>query len=303
MYFVIQDGTIEPAQEQEWLKSQSSISVFSTKEWEEQVEFRNDYHLNQPFEQIHFCKIEIHADYLFGTVRLPGHNKAGYIYGFAFYILPGCIAFIDDTSLVTSGIAKLSDTKKRREYSLEKFLYDLLISFVENDLRELDRLEHSLTILEEQILAGHFDKFNQSMIAIKKEVSRRYRFYSQLADLGEDLSENEIDFFGRDEIATFRLFSERVSRLQSEAQVLREYAMQVQDIYQSEISIRQNEVMKVLTLVTTIFLPLTLLVGWYGMNFVSMPEITWKYGYLFVAILAVCIIAFCIWIFKHKKLM
>ena len=59
--------------------------------------------------------------------------------------------------------------------------------------------------------------------------------------------------------------------------------------------------MKVLTIVTTIFLPLSLLAGWYGMNFAYMPELSWKYGYLFVIALSLGIIAFCLILFKKKK--
>ena len=68
-------------------------------------------------------------------------------------------------------------------------------------------------------------------------------------------------------------------RLREESQLLRESCTQVQSLFQSEIDIRQNRIMQILTIVTTIFLPLTLLVGWYGMNFSGMPELHWKYGY------------------------
>ena len=77
--------------------------------------------------------------------------------------------------------------------------------------------------------------------------------------------------------------------------------MQVQDVYQSEIGIRQNDVMKVLTIVTTVFLPLTLIAGWYGMNFAHMPELAWKYGYPVVILVSVLIVAVSLYIFKKKK--
>ena len=89
--------------------------------------------------------------------------------------------------------------------------------------------------------------------------------------------------------------------MKQEAQSLREYAMQVQDVYQSEISIHQNNVMKFLTVVTTIFLPLTLIAGWYGMNFYNMPELGWKYGYPVVSGISLVIVAICLWFFKKKK--
>ena len=83
--------------------------------------------------------------------------------------------------------------------------------------------------------------------------------------------------------------------------MLREYGVQIQELFQAEIDIRQNRIMKILTIVTTLFLPLTLVTGWYGMNFTYMPELTWKYGYLAVTIMSVAVVLVCIWIMKKKK--
>ena len=77
--------------------------------------------------------------------------------------------------------------------------------------------------------------------------------------------------------------------------------MEIWEIYQSQISIRQNDIMKILTIVTTIFLPLSLLAGWYGMNFEYMPELHWRYGYVGVIILSVGIVTFSMFLFRKKN--
>ena len=59
--------------------------------------------------------------------------------------------------------------------------------------------------------------------------------------------------------------------------------------------------MKIFTIITTIFFPLTIIVGWYGMNFANMPELTWKYGYLYVTALSVFVVILLIIIGKKKK--
>lgn len=61
--------------------------------------------------------------------------------------------------------------------------------------------------------------------------------------------------------------------------------------------------MKILTIVTTIFLPLSLLAGWYGMNFTGMPELTWKYGYPAVIAVSILVVAVCLWIMKKEKIL
>jgi len=301
MYFVIQNGTIEEADNKTWTESQDAISVFTSIEWQEQSEFRNENNLNQIQEKIHFCKLESFSEFLFGTMSIPVKKNYTKHINFAFYVLEGKIIFIDDTKTVKSIIKKISEYKRKREYSMERFFFDFLVSFIEDDLHYLEMFEREISKVEEGILNANYQDFNYKMLSIKKEISRLYRYYSQLTALGESLSENEMDFFGKDEVATFRVFTERASRLQFEAQLLREYAMQVQEVYQSEISIRQNDVMKVLTIVTMIFLPLTLIVGWFGMNFEYMPELSWKYSYPVVMIFCVFVVVLCLWIFKKKK--
>ena len=83
--------------------------------------------------------------------------------------------------------------------------------------------------------------------------------------------------------------------------MLREYGMQIRELFQAEIDIRQNRIMKILTIVTTIFLPLTLVAGWYGMNFVHMPALTWQYGYPAVIVVSVAVVLVCLWVMKKKK--
>ena len=75
----------------------------------------------------------------------------------------------------------------------------------------------------------------------------------------------------------------------------------LQDLLLSEVSFRMNKVMQLLTLVSTIFIPLTFLAGIYGMNFTNMPELQWKYGYYVLIILMVLIFMFLLFYFKRKK--
>ena len=70
---------------------------------------------------------------------------------------------------------------------------------------------------------------------------------------------------------------------------------------QAQIDAQQNRVITMLTIITTIFLPLTLLVGWYGMNFAGMPELTWKYGYPVIVVVSIVIVGISLWVCKRKK--
>ena len=93
----------------------------------------------------------------------------------------------------------------------------------------------------------------------------------------------------------------RVEQLQNHVHLIRENVLQIRELYQSIQDARQNKIMAVITIVTTIFLPLTLITGWYGMNFVYMPELQWRYGYFAVIMISLIIVIAEIIYFKKKK--
>lgn len=101
-------------------------------------------------------------------------------------------------------------------------------------------------------------------------------------------------------VESFRIVKNRVNRLYSSVINLRDYVSQVREAYQAQVDISQNNLMKIFTVVTSIFLPLSLIVGWYGMNF-NMPEFSWKNGYIFVISLSFMVFCTCIILFKKKK--
>lgn len=301
MFYIIKNDIMEETDRDTWENGTEGVAIFNSVQWEEELNLRTAYTMNQSRDNIRFCKIESHANYLFGTIHSPLKKKKNKCSGIAFYILDRKVIFIEDTDAVKNSIEEIIAKKLRKGYGIERFLFDFLVSLIDGDLEYLANIERNLTMMEEIILSKDMDDFNYKMLKMKKEISRLYRYYGQLTDLGEDLYENQKDFFGKKNLVVFQTFADRASRLQGETQVLREYAMQVQDVYQSEIGIRQNDVMKVLTIVTTIFLPLTLIAGWYGMNFQNMPELAWDYGYPMIIGISAFVIVFSLWLFKRKK--
>ena len=125
--------------------------------------------------------------------------------------------------------------------------------------------------------------------------------YEQLIDLGQELEENENGFFKEENLRYFHLFTERVVRLRDIVNGQREYVMQLRDLMQSQLDVRQNRIMTVLTVITAVFMPLTLIAGWYGMNFYNMPELTAPFGYFTVIIISILIVVASVIWFKWKK--
>lgn len=134
-----------------------------------------------------------------------------------------------------------------------------------------------------------------------KRLLRLKRYYEQLGMILGELAEDDAEIFDKETRRQLRFADRHVSHLLDSVFHLREYITQVREAYQAQIEIEQNQVMKVFTVITTVFLPLTLIAGWYGMNFAAIPELEWRYGYLYVILLSVFVCSLCILFFKHKK--
>lgn len=303
MYYVVADGGIRRAVEKEFQDCDYGICVFKLSEWNENPALREKTGIWQRADEIHFCKMETHMDYMYGTYRMPSKLKDTRDITFAIYITKNRVIILDDDCEAVEAVKRLASGPLHGNYNLCRFIYDFLLFFINEDLLFLEKLERDIAVIEEDVLGGRAGKFSYQMLYIKKIIARFYHYYIQLKVAGDELCANENGFFGEADVKIFSRYVGKMERLADETQLLREYAMQVQDVYQSEIEIRQNDVMKLLAIVTTIFLPLTLIAGWYGMNFEFMPETGYKYSYPVVIILSILIVSGCLIYFKKKKIL
>lgn len=253
----------------------------------------------QPAVHARFCKAERRADIICGTFVIPKKKSADKKAVFSYCVTEKALLFIDDSGTASSAAKFMESNVIWKEPSVGHFLHYFLEFIIKDDLKTLESIEDKLAELEESVLEGRLDKFNHRLMSIRKIILACSHYYSQLADLTQKLI--EYDIFKASEKEALSIVYERIKRLLDETRMLRELSMQLSEVYQAQIDIRQNQVMKVLTIVTTVFLPLSLLVGWYGMNFKEMPELSWKYGYPAVIALSAAIVAYCMWIFKKKK--
>ena len=147
------------------------------------------------------------------------------------------------------------------------------------------------------------DYFYEMIMKYRKRFNIFHAYYEQLMNMGDVMQTSVNGGLSEEEKAQWQLFSNRAERLHDHVEMLREYLVQIRELYQSLIAVQQNQVMSILTVVTTIFLPLTLIAGWYGMNFPNMPEFGWKYAYPAVIIVSILVIILEIIYFKKKKML
>lgn len=248
-----------------------------------------------------FNKMDSYYGYCFGILHILKQASTNNMIQIGIYIKEKVIVIVCNDAHTRSDIKNVIKKISPTSYSLEHIVSSIMEQMIKGYHEIITRLEETIDRLDNRVMHNHIEKFNQSISKIRKDILLLTHYFEQLIDVCEELLEDENDFFQVESVHHLRILSDRVNRLAGNIRLLRDYMIQVRESYQSQVDINLNQIMYIFTVVTTIFLPLTLIVGWYGMNFTTMPEVQWKYGYVFVIVLSLLVIIFCIWYFKKKK--
>ena len=280
------------------------VALFTSYEWQEEgASLGLETDVPVSYEPL-ITKAEVGAETLTGSFSLLSRSDLSMPrQEFAFVLDERSIAFVDDSGFVSAAVEKLRVSRRWRSPSLSRFLYDFLELIISGDMALIQELEDGLEELEEQILADDLENVLGRLNVARGDLLDIRTEYDQLTDLGIELEENENGFFDEEGMRLFRLFTSRVERYRDQVLSLRDYTSQIRDLYQSRIAEKQNKTMNLLTVITTLFFPLSIITGWYGMNFVHMPEL--KFPWAYFALIGICavIVTVELIIFKKKKLL
>lgn len=271
-------------------------------------EFNNKYgerfsgcrELAESLKSMRYCKAEVFRDCITGMIRLPKKNDlyrdARLTFGFC--LTASKIIFIENTGEIGPWIEKQAEILGDG-FTPGQLLLQVMGNMISDDILYLSHIEEQSEMLEDNIADGNTDNFFVSLTKYRRKLSELNAYYDQLVDIGELLQLPVCASFlsGAD---GWDKYTRRCERLQNHVQFIRENLLQLGELFQSMQDAHQNKIMGFLTIITTFFLPLTLLTGWYGMNFRHMPELSWRYGYIAV-IIAVVVIAVCEFIYFKKK--
>lgn len=251
--------------------------------------------------EVYYCKVEAEQEYFCGSLAIPNAvDLLGSRYRLLFFINKQYVLLVSEDGYGKRLAEHLRARKLSGQTSTEKVLSMILGDIIAKDNAILEKFERELMEMEEEAMRRQTDLFLKHMIRVRKQLLILRGYYEQFMEVCRELEENENDLFAKKQLKYFGNISDRAERLLHRCIHLIDYAGQVKDVYQGQVDARQNRNMQYLTVVSTIFFPLTLITGWYGMNFENMPELA--HGYPYVAIISVLVVIVCIWIFKKKKI-
>lgn len=270
--------------------------------WESKKELPHDKELLHSIRSIRYCKAEAFRECILGTLRIPEKNeKRAPQITCGFYLTDRELFLIEKSGNLKHWIEKKEEQLQDLKLP-DQFLLKIMELMIENDLLYLLHLEKEMEKMEDQLVKGVPDNFFTILTKYRQKLSELDAYYEQLTVIGDLLqSQDGLSMIHNTE--SWNRYALRTERLQNHVHLLRENILQLRELYQSQQDAQQNKIMCILTVVTTLFLPLTLLTGWYGMNFAHMPELQWEYGYVVVIAIAVITIILEVIYFKKKKLL
>ncbi len=303
MYYLIRQTLVPTEFAQLKSSGEQYVAVLTPAQWAVQKEsFDMGIDIEPQTGEIHSTKAEVNYDSLTGTFSIPDRSNMEEASRFAFALDEKGVVFIDDCGMAQQIIHEIKRTKKWRLPSLERFIYDFLEMIINLDRDRLESYDSELGKIENLIERedAELDSVERAN-EIRGDLRILRVHYEQLLDFTQELEENENNFFKPDNLRYFRLFSNRIERFRDTAKAVEDHAVQIRDIYKAHTDIKQNRIMTVLTVVTTIFMPLTLIVGWYGMNFRYMPELDSVWGYPVIIAVSLLVLIGSLLYFKKKK--
>ena len=199
-------------------------------------------------------------------------------------------------------VKRIQNSKSRiRGLNSDYLTYAILDSIVDQNFTLLESLDEIIDSIEEQLLINPATKTLRHIQGIKRELIYIRRSISPLRELLAAILRNENPLIKEKTKIYYKDVYDHVLRISETIELQRDMVYGLMDMYQTSISNKMNEVMKVLTVFASIFIPLTFIAGVYGMNFEYMPELKWRLAYPILWVVFIVVGVGLLVYFRKKK--
>jgi magnesium transporter len=254
----------------------------------------------------HRPKAEEHEEYVFVVMKMLGYNsEADEIVVEQVSIVLGknfVISFQERPGDVFDHVrARLKGGKRRVRMLRPDYLaYALIDAVVDNYFALMEKIDTRIETIEEELVSSPRGETLQAIHRVKRNVAFLRRSVWPIREVVTELGRGESQLIHESTLPYLKDVYDHVLQVMDTIEVVTDMLSGMLDTYLSDVSHRMNDVMKVLTIVATIFIPLTFLAGIYGMNFKYMPELEWPWGY-FVTLAIMAGLAITMAIFFRRK--
>lgn len=251
-------------------------------------------------------KIDEYEGYIFGVFKMLYISEDEEIIGehIAIVLLENTVLVFQEVKEdVFNGLRDRITGKlgRIRSRGADYLFFAILDAIVDNYFLAIENLNHRIEVLEDEVYSNPEPIVAKNIQQLKKEVLKVRRWIYPVKELINRLIDSENPLIQKDTKLFLRDVHDHTVEINESLQIYREMSMSLMEMYMSNMSNKMNEVMKVLTIMASIFIPLTFIAGIYGMNFDHMPELHLKYGYYIVwAVMILLFIGMMIY-FKKKK--
>ena len=190
---------------------------------------------------------------------------------------------------------------KIREEGTDFLVYELINCLIENYFSVIEDLVEEIEAIEEKVIENPSKEDSQEIHRLKRELILIRKQIWPTRELATKLSRGDLFIIKQNTQIFMRDAYDRTIQILDTIESLRDVLSGVLDIYLSSISNKMNEIMKVLTIISTLFIPLTFVAGIYGMNFEFIPELKYKYSYPILWTILIVIVFFMLKWFKRNK--
>jgi len=194
-----------------------------------------------------------------------------------------------------------SDKGRARRFGADYLAYSLIDAVVDNYFAILERLGETIELLEEKLVSNPTTTTLHEIHYLKREMIYLRKAVWPLREVVSMFSRTDSDIVHESTRIYLRDVYDHTIQVIDTVESYRDMVSGMLDIYLSSVSNRLNAVMKVLTIIATIFMPLTFLAGVYGMNFKHMPELEWRYGYFMLWGIMLTIAVLMLFFFRKKR--
>ena len=252
-------------------------------------------------------KIDEYEDYYFIVAKMLYYREDGSLENEHISIVLGknyVLTFQEAGGDVFDGVReRLTKAKGRiRSRGADYLVFALLDAIVDNYFVVVEEMSDKIEALEEQLFSSQpnddttleIQELKRTMLRIRRAVFPLREVVSRLEKLNQGLIQKETVNYIRD-------LYDHMIQVSENIEIYREMTWGLMDMYMTTISNKMNEVMKVLTIMASIFIPLTFLAGVYGMNFEYMPELEYKYSYPILLCIMFLLLLGMLYYFKRKR--